>query len=278
LSGLTVKSTLNYDEANQSYKRYISDFVAGNVTNYLTHPGLSSSGVFSGFKKQNFVTENTVNYNRTFKEKHSLSIVGGMSYSWVHTENYTMSTAGGFANDLITTLNNAIASTAGVTVTGNTSETNNTLYSLYSRAQYSYDGKYLLSASIRRDGSSRFGKGSQYGTFPSLSVGWRISQESFMKDVNFISDLKLRASYGKSGNNNIGDYSYLPTLSAANYSYGGSSVVSAPGFIPNGVSNPLLHWETSNTYDLGLDASILHNRINFVFLNNEVFYIFGDDI
>jgi len=265
LSGLTVKSTLNYDEANQSYKRYISDFVAGNVTNYLTHPGLSSSGVFSGFKKQNFVTENTVNYNRTFKEKHSLSIVGGMSYSWVHTENYTMSTAGGFANDLITTLNNAIASTAGVTVTGNTSETNNTLYSLYSRAQYSYDGKYLLSASIRRDGSSRFGKGSQYGTFPSLSVGWRISQESFMKDVNFISDLKLRASYGKSGNNNIGDYSYLPTLSAANYSYGGSSVVSAPGFIPNGVSNPLLHWETSNTYDLGLDASILHNRINFVF-------------
>ncbi len=212
------------------------------------------------------MNENTLNYNLTFKEKHTITAIAGVSYSYAHTESYTLSTAGGYANDAVNTLNNAIASSAGVTVTGNTTETNNSLMSYFGRVQYSYLGKYLLSGSIRRDASSRFGINSRWGTFPSLSAGWRISDENFMKNVRFVSDLKLRASWGRAGSSNIGDYQAIPTLTTSNYSFGGSSTPTAvTGEVPSGVASPNLHWETSNTYDLGLDATVLKNRINMTF-------------
>ena len=264
LDGLTARSTFNYDQMNQTLKGYTSDFVAGNITDRLNSPGKDASGSYSGYTKQNYVNENTLNFNRTFHEDHSISAVAGVSYSYVHLENFSIKTAGGYANDLLNTLNNAIPSTAGVTVTGNTTESNNALFSMYSRVQYSYQGKYLLSASIRRDGSSRFGKDNQYGTFPSVSVGWRISQESFMRNVDFINDLKLRGSWGKSGNNNIGDYSAIPTLTGANYSFGGNTATAVTGQRPSGLPNPFLQWETSNTYDVGFDATVWKSRINII--------------
>jgi len=264
LDGLTARSTFNYDQMNQTFKGYTSDFVAGNITDRLNSPGKDASGSYSGYTKQNYVNENTLNFNRTFHEDHSISAVAGVSYSYVHLENFSIKTAGGYANDLLNTLNNAIPSTAGVTVTGNTTESNNALFSMYSRVQYSYQGKYLLSASIRRDGSSRFGKDNQYGTFPSVSVGWRISQESFMRNVDFINDLKLRGSWGKSGNNNIGDYSAIPTLTGANYSFGGNTATAVTGQRPSGLPNPFLQWETSNTYDVGFDATVWKSRINII--------------
>jgi TonB-linked SusC/RagA family outer membrane protein len=265
LNGLTARSTFNYDHTNSTTKGYISDYVAGNITDRLTSPGKDASGSYGGFTKQNFVNENTLNYVKTFHEDHTINIVAGVSYSYVHLESFSLKTAGGYANDLVNTLSNAIPSTAGVTVTGTTTESNNTLFSYYSRAQYSYQGKYLLSASIRRDASSRFGKLNQYGAFPSLSVGWRISQENFMKSIDLINDLKLRFSYGRSGNNNIGDYGAIPTLSTANYNFGGSTPTAYTGLVPNGLPNPFLQWETSNTYDAGFDATLWKNRINVIF-------------
>jgi TonB-linked SusC/RagA family outer membrane protein len=262
LPGLNARSTFNFDQSNQNTKAYTSDFVAGNVADRLNTPGKDASGSYSGFTKQNFVTENTLNYTKTIKEDHMISAVAGVSYSYVHLETFTIKTAGGFANDLLNTLNNAIPSTAGVTVSGNTTESNNALFSYYGRLQYSYQGKYLLSGTMRRDASSRFGKASQYGTFPSLSAGWRISQENFMKSLSFIDDMKFRFSYGRSGNNNIGDYGAIPTLTAANYSFGGSVPTANTGQVPSGLPNPNLKWETSNTYDLGLDLTVLNNRIN----------------
>jgi len=273
LNGLSLRSSLNYDETNQDTKTYISDFVAGNITDRLNAPGKGSSGTYLGFRKQNVVNENTINYNKTFKEDHTISAIAGVSYNRVHLENFTLKTAGGYANDLVNTLNNAIPTTAGVTVTGNTTESNNVLFSYYSRLQYSFRSKYLLSGSVRRDASSRFGKQSQWGTFPSLSAGWRISEESFMQKIRFINDLKLRFSWGRSGNNNIGDYAAVPTLISgtvnnifyANYSFGGNVPVASTGQVPNGLANALLQWETANTYDAGLDASLLHNRVNIIF-------------
>jgi TonB-linked SusC/RagA family outer membrane protein len=266
LDGFFARSTFNYDQTNQSTKGYISDFVAGNVADRLNTPGKDASGSYVGFTKQNFVTENTLNFNKTFHEDHTITAIAGMSYSYVHLENFSIKTAYGFANDLSNTLNNAIPNpTSGVAYTATTTESNNALYSLYSRVQYSYQGKYLVSASIRTDGSSRFGKSNQYGTFPSISAGWRISQESFMQHVDFINDLKLRFSWGKSGNNNIGDYSAIPTLAAGNYSFGGSSPSPATGQVPNGIPNPYLQWELADTYDAGLDASVWKNRINIIF-------------
>ena len=265
INGLTARSTVNYDQTNQTTKSYISDFVAGNVTDRLNSPGKDASGSYAGFTKQNFVNENTLNYVKTIHEDHMFNAIVGMSYSYVHLENFSIKTAGGYANDLVNTLSNAIPTAAGVTVTGTTTETNNTLYSMYGRLQYSYQGKYLLSASWRRDGSSRFGKSNEYGTFPSLSAGWRLSQEKFMTPIAFINDLKLRFSYGKSGNNNIGDYSAIPTLTPGNYSFGGNTATAATGQIPNGLPNPYLQWETSNTYDAGLDATVWKNRFNIMF-------------
>lgn len=265
LNGLVARTTFNYDQMNQTTKSYIPDYVAGNVTDRLNSPGKDASGSYQGFTKQNYVNENTLNYNKTIHDDHQISAVVGLSYSYVHLETFQIKTAGGYANDLINTLNNAIPSTAGVTVTGTTTESNNALYSLYGRLQYSYQGKYLISASWRTDGSSRFGKSNEFGTFPSLSAGWRISQEKFMNSIGFIDDLKLRFSYGKSGNNGIGDYSAIPTVKNANYSFGGNAAAAATGQVPNGLPNPYLQWETSNTYDAGFDATLWKSRINIIF-------------
>jgi TonB-linked SusC/RagA family outer membrane protein len=273
LPGLNVRSSFNYDQSNQTTKSYTSDFVAGNVTDRINTPGKDASGSYAGFTKQNYVNENTLNFNKTIAEDHSISAIAGVSYNYVHLETFSIKTAGGYANDLVNTLSNAIPTAAGVTVTGTTTEANTVLFSYYGRVQYSYQGKYLVSGSIRRDGSSRFGVANQYGTFPSLSAGWRVSQENFMKSVNFINDLKLRFSYGKSGNDNIGDYRAIPTLTngtvsnvvIGNYAFGGNIPVASTGLVPNGLPNPFLKWETSNTYDAGLDATIWKNRITVIF-------------
>ncbi|SFE06233.1 TonB-linked outer membrane protein, SusC/RagA family [Chitinophaga sp. CF118] len=263
IPGLFLKSTVNYDEANQTAKRYVPDYVAvGAATERITNPGKNASGSYSGFKKQNFVNENTLSYSKTIATNHNISAVAGVSYNDVHYETFAINTAGGFANSIITTLNNAIPNSAGVTVTGNTTESNNTLFSYYGRVQYDFKSKYLLSASIRKDASSKFGENNRWGTFPSASIGWRISQEPFLKQIHFIDDLKLRLSWGKSGNNNIGDYNSIPLLSNSNYSFGGNTPTVANGQVVAGLANPALRWETSNTYNAGLDASILRNRVN----------------
>jgi TonB-linked SusC/RagA family outer membrane protein len=266
IPGLYLKSAVNYDEANQTAKRYVPDYVAvGAATERITNPGKNASGSYSGFKKQNFVNENTLSYSTTIATNHNISAVAGVSYNDVHYETFAINTAGGFANSIITTLNNAIPNSAGVTVTGNTTESNNTLFSYYGRVQYDFKSKYLVSASIRRDASSKFGADNRWGTFPSASVGWRISQEPFLKQVHFIDDLKLRLSWGKSGNNNIGDYNAIPLLSNSNYNFGGNTPTVANGQVVAGLANPALRWETSNTYNAGFDASVLHNRVNVTF-------------
>ena len=266
VKGLNLKSTVNYDNVDRNTKQYTSDKVTvGASTALATNPGLYSTGAYLVLKKQNFLNENTLNYTTTIADDHRISVVGGVSYNIVHSEGVNLATAGGFANDLVTTLNNAIANAAGVTTTGSSSETNNTLFSYYSRLQYAFKDKYLLSGTIRRDASSKFGSDNRYGTFPSVSAGWKVSQESFLKNIKQISDLKLRLSWGKSGNNNIGDYNSIPTLTNAGYVFGGNTPVAATGQVISGLANKALKWETSSTYDAGLDLSLFANRINFTF-------------
>jgi outer membrane receptor protein involved in Fe transport len=161
-----------------------------------------------------------------------------------------------FNNAFITTLNAANG------VTGNTTEARNVLISYFGRVNYSFSDRYLLSASIRRDGSSRFGENTKWGNFPSASVGWRVINENFMKNIQHLSDLKLRASWGKSGNYNIGDYSTIPLLGIYNYTFNG---VGASGQAPAGITNPDLTWELAETFDVGLDVGILLNRISASF-------------
>jgi TonB-linked SusC/RagA family outer membrane protein len=189
------------------------------------------------------------------KNSHSLNILIGQSYNLDRFDRTTLSSSGGYTSAVIQTLNAAAA------VTGNTTSTQNVLISYFSRLQYGYKDKYLLSASLRRDGSSRFGINNQYGIFPSASVGWRISQEDFMKSVPVITNLKLRASYGVNGNNNLpNDYASIATLGTGSYVFG-TTPATAIGQAPNVLANPNLQWEKSQTFDVGLDFGILNNRI-----------------
>jgi TonB-linked SusC/RagA family outer membrane protein len=200
------------------------------------------------------VNENTLNYNKTFNGVHSLSVLLGQSYNLDRLDQSSVSSVGGYTSSTIQTLN------AAATTTGSTSSQQNVLVSYFSRVQYGYKDKYLLSASIREDGSSRFGSNTKYGVFPSASLAWRVTQENFMKGFQTLSDLKLRASYGVNGSNNIGNYASIATIGSAGYSLGSTQVL-ANGQAPNVIANPDLKWERSQTYDLGLDFGFLRNRI-----------------
>ncbi|GAB3650651.1 TonB-dependent receptor [Echinicola sediminis] len=243
IDGLALKTTLNVDNVDQQAKDYTPAAVTRNR---------QTTGGFNGYRKLTFVNENTLSYNASIDDAHNISAVAGISYNFNKRNTYTM--GGNFDVEGITTLNAAIIN-AGST---NTTETQSTLLSYFGRVQYDYLGKYLISASARRDGSSRFGQDTKWGFFPSVSLGWRLSDEGFMKDVRAISDLKVRGSWGLSGNNGIGDYSHIATLDFANYSYGGSLV---NGLIPGNFPNPDLGWEESEMLNVGFDVGFLQNRI-----------------
>ncbi|MBC8083820.1 MAG: TonB-dependent receptor [Hymenobacter sp.] len=135
------------------------------------------------------------------------------------------------------------------------------LISYFGRVQYDYREKYLLAASLRRDGSSRFGGDRQFGYFPAVSLGWRVSGEGFMQGVTAINDLKFRASWGITGNNRIPTNSQYATLNNTNYSWGGTAVT---GYSPRNIENRKLGWEQTSSFDYGLDFNMLNNRLQVV--------------
>src|SRR6185436_14582210 len=150
---------------------------------------------------------------------------------------------------------------AAAAVTGNTTSSQSVLISYFARLQYGFRDKYFFSGSIRRDGSSRFGVNNQFGIFPSVSLKWIVTEENFMSGISLISDLKLRASYGVNGNNNLpNDYASIATIGSAGYVFG-TTPATAIGQTPNVLANPDLKWEKSQTYDIGFDFGIFKNRI-----------------
>jgi TonB-linked SusC/RagA family outer membrane protein len=262
IPGMTFKTTVNLDNTDNDSKSYTPYKVASTLATRLSQATLQSNGSFLSYKKQTFVNENTINYTKTI-DKHDIAAVAGFSYNAEKLDNQEIRSTGGFRND-VTTLNSANG------YTSTTTETRNILLSYLARVQYAFDGKYMFSASIRRDGSSRFGDATKWGWFPSASVGWRVSDEDFMRDISFINELKLRASWGKAGNYQIPDYATIATLSPYNYSFGGSYVIGQAtgpiGQVANGaISNPNLTWEKSQTYDAGFDITVLNNRLSASF-------------
>jgi TonB-linked SusC/RagA family outer membrane protein len=243
VDGLKAKINLNFDIHNNEATRFTPSFVTRNRT---------ASGSRSGYNRSNFVNENTLTYNRTIAGNHTIGLLAGYSYSKFKLATYSISGTG-FASDAIPTLN-AASSTSGTS-----EEAENILISYFGRAQYNYKSKYLLQASIRRDGSSKFGDNTKWGIFPSVSLGWRITEESFMDNVSLFDNLKLRASWGLAGNNGVGNYEHIARLDFANYSYNGNLV---NGMVSSNFANPDLSWETSETVDIGLDFSVLSNRIS----------------
>ncbi|MDP4292516.1 MAG: SusC/RagA family TonB-linked outer membrane protein, partial [Bacteroidota bacterium] len=258
--GLSFRTSLNLDNTDNSSRSYVPYTVSGTLQTRTFDPAgkaltANTSGTFNTYKRQTFVNENTLNYNTIINKVHNLSILLGQSYNYDRTDNSSMSSSGGYTSSVIQTLNAASA------VTGSSSSTQNILLSYFSRVQYSFSDKYLLSASLREDGSSRFGKDAQYGWFPSASLGWSVVKENFMKNIHAVSDLKLRASFGANGTNNLGsDYAPIPTLVSSGYVFGSTQAV-AIGQSPSKIANPDLQWERSVTYDVGMDFGFLQNRI-----------------
>jgi TonB-linked SusC/RagA family outer membrane protein len=134
------------------------------------------------------------------------------------------------------------------------------MISYIGRLNYSFRDKYLFTATFRSDGSSRFGKSNRFAFFPSFAGGWRISEEDFLKENKYISNLKLRASYGRSGNNNIGDYQHLPSVISESYIFNSNQV--STSYV--GISNPYLGWEESEQVDLGVDINFFKDRLALV--------------
>jgi TonB-linked SusC/RagA family outer membrane protein len=214
----------------------------------------------------NWLNENTLTYQKTFGQ-HAINFVGGFT-AQRETSDALAINAVNFPDDLVPNINGGTvvggANAGSVAGAAGTSPAESyqdyTILSLLARANYTFHDKYLLTATIRRDGSSRFGENNRWGTFPSASVGWRVSDEAFMKSLTVVNDLKLRASYGLTGNNAIGNYRAIGQLGNNNYIIGDALT---PGLARASFSNSNLGWESMKQLDLGLDLSVLDSRINF---------------
>lgn len=211
----------------------------------------------SSNKSLTYLWDNTITYMDTFKEKHNLNIMLGSS-AQNNVYNNMSASVKEFLSDNYNQLNNGLLDP---TVGGSKNEW--ALLSFFGRINYSFDDKYLLTATVRRDGTSRIAKGNRWGTFPSFSAAWRLSEESFYKKNDVLSDLKLRAGYGVTGNQAVLDnYAAVTRLKTAQYVFNGTPVST---LYPLVMSNPDIKWETVKQANVGFDATMFNQRINITF-------------
>ncbi|MGO4710787.1 hypothetical protein AB4Y90_17115, partial [Chryseobacterium sp. 2TAF14] len=201
-----------------------------------------------------YLGEALLNYKKTFGSHSIAALAGYSAENYRTTSQYNRNK--GFANDDLRTFN--FTQSASV-LNSEYTASERMLISLFGRVNYDYQKKYMLFASIRRDGSSRFGWNNLYGTFAAFGGAWKIDEEEFFKDKSWLSNLKLRYSWGENGNDNIGDYRAFGTLAGGNYSFGGGL---SNGLIPNTIPNPNLTWEKTQSSDFGFELG-LFNRIDF---------------
>lgn len=247
INDLKVKVLFGADVNNQKEKYYVpSTIYEGSSVG-----GSASIGTLNYYS---WLNENTVSYNKTFGKHHVDAIVG---FTQQEATNESL-TAGAqqFVSDDLTY--NSLQS--GSTLVRPNSDTYSwVLHSYLARINYNYNNLYYFTSSLRRDGSSRFGANNKWGNFPSVAASWRISGEPFFKPLlNTVSDLKLRASFGTTGNLEIGQYQSLSTLYNLVYLFGGNILT---GFAPSRVANENLGWETTYQYDSGIDASFFNSRL-----------------
>ncbi len=252
LKNLKYRASAN---VNLSGNRRNAYRTSGIVLNQLLPPNLALGTAFSD-QGLSWLINQTLNYTKSLNDVHHFDVLIGMeSYKL----NYQSSTAIGstFANDIVQTLN-----AAGLPTNTTSLKTQNATRSYFARVGYNYQDKYLLNASIRQDGSSVFGPDNRWGTFPAASIGWRLSEETFMKTIPLLSEAKLRVSYGLAGNNAFSnDYPYVAAVNADNYSFNNNLVT---GLAPSSLGNSKLGWEKSAQFDVGLDIGLLNDRIFLV--------------
>lgn len=232
-----------------------ADFLNLNENIYRAAGTQDGGNTGYGFSNQvqviNYTTNNTANYNFTLNEDHNIDALVGFSFQRSDA-NATSAEGRGFPNSEFTKIASAAIKTGGSSSTRD----GYSFVSEFARLNYSFRNKYLISGSVRRDGSSRFGANNRYGNFGAGSIGWVISEESFLKENRFLNFLKLRASYGVTGNAEIGNFSSLALFGTLPYA-------DQAGLQPNAaVGNPDLTWENTAQTDLGLEFGFFDNRIS----------------
>jgi len=214
----------------------------------------ASSYLYQQYNKGiTYLWDNYLTYDKYISSNHHITLLAGSS-AQASRKDYMYGSAQGFSSNTTQQLNNG---TTSKTLGGSANEWK--LLSFIGRGNYDYKGKYLVTATLRRDGSSRFGSNNRWGWFPSASMAWRISQEDFMKGYTWLDDFKLRAGYGITGNQNIGDYSFASVLQTIQYVFNGQIVNAV---VPLAIPNPSVRWEQVEQTNLGFDASLVNGRIN----------------
>jgi TonB-linked SusC/RagA family outer membrane protein len=225
--------------------------------NQILPPSVSTGTAFSD-QGLSWLFNQTLNYSKSLNDIHNFDVLIGMESTKFQYQD-SQGTGSSYPNDVVETLN---GSASGTTTTSVSSKVENASASYFARANYNYKGKYLVNVSVRRDGSSIFGSENRWGTFPAGSLGWRLSEETFMKSISSLSEAKLRVSYGLAGNNAFtNNYPYVATLRSDNYSFNNSLV---NGLAPSSLANPLLGWERSRQLDAGIDLGFFNNRISLI--------------
>lgn len=250
IPGLKYKFNLGVDVFRGRTQNYISKYSVGQYQNHDPDElNISTS------QSNRVLYEHTLSFDRRYG-KHDISAVVGLTSEESHSKGLNAGARALPSSDLLIL---GLTKDANSKVVGS-SISQFSMYSLLGRINYNYDSKYLLTLNFRRDGSGNFSENNRYGNFPSISVGWRISQENFMKSLTFINDLKLRGSYGVLGNSDIPQYQYQNTVTFDHVWYYLNGV-KVTGALPTNPSNPDVKWESQYSTDVGMDLSMFNNRL-----------------
>lgn len=260
IKDLVIKSSFALDYSNNNYRSYVPEYYYGTGFYNDTDYAIQRNNL-----RTSWSLENTANYKFTLGKNHNFDVLAGMQMrqeggQYLSVQKYDL-IFDDFEHGWISNATNANANM--VTVSGYPRDKDN-LVSFFGRISYDFKEKYLFTASLRADGSSKFGYDNRYGIFPSVSAGWVVSSEEFMKSLsNTISFLKLRASWGQNGNNRISDYAYLATIGTTSYAFGAedNQTSTTTGVYENSMPNLGVRWETSEQLDLGLDIHFFGGKL-----------------
>ena len=248
LPKLTFRSSFGAD-----YLSSMQDFYSPSTT----YPGITTSGFGSrgSLAVTTWLSENTLHFTPgQLGLLHAVDLLGGMTLQRTNSDNVS-----GTSQNFVTDALGQNGLNSGSTVIGVwTGAPHSSLASYFARANWNLVDRFLFTVTGRMDGSSKFGKGNQYGFFPSAAIAWRLSDESFVQRLGWFDDLKLRTSYGRTGNQDIGNYRALATLGSSTYLFNGNKVI---GYSPNTLANPNLKWESTTQGNVGLDIALMRSRL-----------------
>lgn len=249
IKGLKLKSSFGVNYRNYGEKQFVpTDLYVAAATN--------GSASQSSEQHYSWLSETYLTWDKEFNKNNALNIVGGYTFQhWYDKGFYTA------VNNLSTNANGADNLSVGTPTSSTSFYNDNVLTSYFGRANYRLFDRFLFTATMRADGSSRFGINNKWGYFPSGAFAWRMSEEDFIRRIKAISDLKLRLSYGVTGNQEIGSYNALSHYSTNSYSLG-NGPTRVVGISPSNIPNPDLKWESTATYDAGLDLSLWNNVVS----------------